>query len=102
MREPQASLRTYLGVYALLLLLMALTTGLAFVDLGRWSSAVAMGIAGGKALLVALYFMHLRYGTRMTWVWAGAGLYFVGILFFLTLNDVLTRSWRSPFLGGAP
>jgi len=59
-------------------------------------------IAGAKAVLVILYFMHVRYGTRLTWVFAGAGFYFLGILFFLTLNDVLTRSWLSPFLGGTP
>ena len=102
MHEPKASVRTYVAVYVALMALMALTTGLAFVDLAAWSSAVAMVIAGAKAVLVILWFMHVRYGTKMTWVFAGVGFYFVGILFVLTLNDVLTRSWLSPFLGGGP
>jgi cytochrome c oxidase subunit 4 len=102
MHEPKVPVRTYVGVYVALMALMALTTGLAFVDLAAWSATVAMAIAGAKAVLVILWFMHVRYGTKMTWVFAGVGFYFVGILFFLTLNDVLTRSWLSPFLGGAP
>lgn len=102
MHEPKASVRTYVVVYVALMALMALTTGLAFVDLAAWSSVVAMAIAGAKAVLVILWFMHVRYGTKLTWVFAGVGFYFVGILFVLTLNDVLTRSWLSPFLGGAP
>ena len=100
MAEPRASIRTYLVVYVLLMLLMALTTGLAFVDLTPWSSLVAMVIAGAKAAFVILYFMHLRYSSRMSWVFAGLGIYFVGILILLTMNDVRTRSWLSPLLGG--
>jgi cytochrome c oxidase subunit 4 len=102
MDDPKPAVRTCLVVYALLMLLAALTTGLAYADLAAWSFVAAMLIAGGKATLVILYFMHVRYGTRMTWVFAGVGVYFVGILFVLTLNDVLTRPWLSPFLGGAP
>lgn len=100
MAEARASIRTYLIVYVLLLGLMGLTTGLAYVDLTRWSATVAMAIAGGKAVLVLLYFMHLRYSSRMSWVFAGLGLYFVGILILMTMNDVRTRSWLSPILGG--
>jgi cytochrome c oxidase subunit 4 len=100
MAEPRASIRTYLVVYVLLMLLMALTTGLAFVDLAPWSTLVAMVIAGAKAVFVILYFMHLRYSSRMNWVFAGLGIYFVGILILLTMNDVRTRAWLSPLLGG--
>ena len=100
MGEARVSIRTYLIVYVLLLILMILTTGLAYVDLTPWSSAVAMAIAGAKAVLVILYFMHLRTSSRMTWVFAGLGLYFVGILILLTMNDVRTRAWLSPILGG--
>jgi cytochrome c oxidase subunit 4 len=100
MAEPRTSIRTYLTIYALLLILAAVTTALAHVDLASWSFGVAMVIAGVKALLVILYFMHLRTASHLTWVFAGAGFYFLGILLLLTLNDVLTRSWLSPFLGG--
>ena len=100
MAEARASIRTYLLVYVLLMLLMALTTGLAFVDLTPWSTLVAMVIAGAKAVAVILYFMHLRYSSRMSWVFAGLGIYFVGMLILLTMNDVRTRAWLSPLLGG--
>jgi len=100
MSEIRLTVRMYLVVYVLLLAFMILTAGLAYVDLTPWSSTVAMVIAGAKATLVILYFMHLRYSSRITWVFAGLGLYFVGILILLTMNDVRTRSWLSPILGG--
>jgi cytochrome c oxidase subunit 4 len=102
MADSAPSLRTLLVVFAALLAVAALTTALAFVDLGRWSLAVAMALAAFKAALVVLYFMHLRFSARLTWVLAGAGLYALGILFALTLSDVRTRNWLSPLLGGAP
>lgn len=100
--DPGPSLRTLLVVYGLLLVFAAATTGLAFLPLGAWSLAAAMIVAGVKAVLVALYFMHLRHAAKLTWVLAGTGLYTLGILFVLTLNDVNTRDWLSPFLGGKP
>ena len=50
-----------------------------------------MGIAAVKAMLVILYFMHLRYSSRLTWLFAGVGLYFLAIQFAFTLSDILTR-----------
>jgi len=44
-------------------------------------------------VLVVLYFMHVRYGTRLTWVWASAGFFWLVILFILTLGDYFTRHW---------
>src|SRR4051812_18883835 len=102
MDEQKPAVRTLVLVYGLLLAFAGLTTAVSFVDLGAWSLAVSLIVAGAKALLVALFFMHLRYGSRLNAVIAGVGLYMLGILFILTLNDVLTRSWLSPFLGGAP
>jgi len=93
---------TLLAVYGGLLTLVVLTTVLSFVNLGSFSVALAMVLAGLKAVLVALYFMHLKYSSRLNWVLAGLGVYMLGILFVLTLNDVATRSWLSPFLGGSP
>jgi cytochrome c oxidase subunit 4 len=61
-----------------------------------------MLVAGLKALLVALYFMHLRYASRLNWVFAGLAVYMLGILFVLALNDFGTRAWLSPFLNGSP
>ncbi|MBV8882327.1 MAG: cytochrome C oxidase subunit IV family protein [Planctomycetaceae bacterium] len=102
MSESRPTLPGLFGVYGLLLLLAAGTTALSFVNLGAWNVAAAMVVAGVKAVLVVLYFMHLRYSPKLTWVFAAAGLYMLGILFVGTLNDVRTRAWLSPFLGGAP
>jgi len=102
MVEHPSPVRCYLLVYAALMGLLAATTALAFLDLGRWSAAAAMGIAGLKALLVLLYFMHLRHSSRLTWLVAGAGFYWLAILLGLTLTDLLTRPWLSPPLGGSP
>jgi cytochrome c oxidase subunit 4 len=92
------SIRGYFAVFIALLALTALTTGVAFLDLGGVGNvAVALAIAVGKAALVALYFMHLRYSSRLTVLFAGAGLFWLGILVVLTLSDYLSRDWLSPF-----
>ena len=76
----------------------ALTTGVAFIDLGRIGNiAVALTIAVIKAVLVMLYFMHLRYSSRLTTLFAAAGVFWFGILLVLTLSDYLSRGWVSLF-----
>jgi cytochrome c oxidase subunit 4 len=94
--DPTVSLKTYSLVFAALLVLTALTTGVAFIDLGgHFNGVVALAIAAGKAVLVALYFMHLRHGSRLSWIFAGAGFFWLVILITLTLSDALTRSGLS-------
>ena len=85
--------RVYLAVFAALMVLTLLTTGVAFVDLGFFSPVVALTIAILKASLVALFFMHLRYSDRVTWVVAGAGIFWLGILLVLSAGDYMTRAW---------
>jgi cytochrome c oxidase subunit IV len=88
------SIRGYFAVFIALLALTALTTGVAFLDLGGVGNvAVALAIAAGKAALVALYFMHLRYSSRLTVLFAGAGIFWLGILLVLTMSDYLSRGW---------
>jgi cytochrome c oxidase subunit 4 len=52
---------------------------------------VALAIAGSKAVLIMLYFMHLRYSNRLTSVFAVAGFLWLAILIALCLSDYLTR-----------
>lgn len=80
-------------VYAALMVLLAATTGAAFLDLGPWNTPAALGIAVLKALLVILYFMHVRSASRLTWLFAAVGFYWLAILVSLTLTDLLTRPW---------
>ena len=90
--------KLYVRVFALLLVLTALTVTAAFFDLGggrlHYANAiVALSIAVCKASLVVLYFMHVRYSSRMIWVFVGAGVFWLVILIGLTMSDVLTRQW---------
>ena len=94
--EPIVSVRTYVVVWASLIILTLITTGAAFIDLGgEWNTFTAIAIAVVKTLLVVVYFMHLRYSSRLTWIFAGAGFFWLIILIGLTLSDVLTRQWLS-------
>ena len=94
--EPIISVRTYIVVWVSLLILTLTTTGVAFIDLGgQWNTLTAVVIAIVKTVLVVVYFMHLRYSSRLTWVFAGAGFFWLVILISLTLGDVLTRQWIS-------
>lgn len=83
---------TYLLVLAGLLVLTVTTYGAAKIDLGRLNFVTAMVIAGAKASLVVLYFMHARYSSRLTRVVMGVGLAWLAILMTLTLSDYLTRT----------
>jgi cytochrome c oxidase subunit 4 len=87
---------TYFAVYIALVVLTALTTAVAFFDLGLANPIVALSIAVFKATLVVLFFMHLKYGTRLTWVVAGASVFWLGILLLLILSDY---AMRAPAIG---
>jgi cytochrome c oxidase subunit 4 len=85
--------KRYFVVYGSLLALTIATTAAARVDLGYFNIVVAIGIAVLKALLVALFFMHLVRTPHRTMIVAGAGVFWLAILIVLTLGDVLTRGW---------
>ncbi|MGE5057678.1 MAG: cytochrome C oxidase subunit IV family protein [Betaproteobacteria bacterium] len=91
------SVKLYAAIFATLLLLTLSTTGMAFVDLGGdLNAVVAVAIAIVKTLLVILFFMHVRYSSRLTWVFVGAGFFWLLILLTLTMTDPLARGWLSP------
>ncbi|MEZ4728566.1 MAG: cytochrome C oxidase subunit IV family protein [Caldilineaceae bacterium] len=85
--------RGYVLVFIILLVLLALTVTVAYLDWGVWSMILALLIASTKALLVILYFMHVRYSSRLIWIYAAVGFIWLGILIVLTLSDYLTRGW---------
>lgn len=102
MAESETSVRTYVTVFIALILLVALTTGLAYVDLAPVSAVVALVIAATKAVLVILYFMQARSAPRVTQVFVVVGFYWLALLFGGSVGDLLTRPWLSPYVGGAP
>lgn len=85
------SIQTYGAVWILLLILTAVTTAVAFIDLGAFSVVVALCIAVIKMLLVALFFMHVRYSTRLTKLVVSGAVLWLAILITFTLADVWTR-----------
>lgn len=93
MAEIVITRRTYYVVFGLLLGLLALTLVLAFASLGWLDVPIAYGIAAVKALLIILYFMHVRKSSYLTWAFAGSAFLWLGILLVLTMSDYLTRGW---------
>ncbi|HEV2836386.1 MAG TPA: cytochrome C oxidase subunit IV family protein, partial [Pyrinomonadaceae bacterium] len=74
----------------------ALTVMAAFYDFPwQFNTIIALTIASVKATLVVLYFMHVRYSSRLVWVIVAAALFWMAILFALTLSDYNTRQWLS-------
>lgn len=83
---------TYYRVFVALAVLLVLTIGVAFVDLGWWNTPIAMAIATAKALLVMAFFMHLATSAALTRLFAAAGFAWLAIMLGLTLADYLTRT----------
>jgi cytochrome c oxidase subunit 4 len=87
--------RIYYTIFAILLFCTYLTVQIAFLDLGALNTVAALAIATFKAALVILFFMHVKYSTRLTWAVVLGGIFWLGILLTLTMSDYLTRAWRT-------
>src|SRR5438445_11039 len=79
--HPITPVSTYLKTYVVLVILMALTVGAALVPMGALNNVVAMLIAVVKATCVILFFMQVKYGTKLTWFWAALGFVWFFLLF---------------------
>jgi cytochrome c oxidase subunit IV len=84
---------TYVAVFVALMVLTALTVVVAFFDFGVFSTPIAIAIAVAKATAVILWFMHVKYSSRLTWVVVIGSFLFLILLFGLTLADYLSRDW---------
>lgn len=87
--------KTYGAIYIVLLVLLAVTVLAARFDLGRWNFAVALFIASAKATLIVWFFMHVRNGDPLVKLVVVIGIFWMVILFSLTLADYRTRGWDS-------
>jgi cytochrome c oxidase subunit 4 len=83
----------YYMVFAALIVGTILTYAAATVDMGPLNNIVMLTIACAKATLVVLFFMHVRWSSRLTWVVAMSGFFWLLILFSLGMSDYLTRGW---------
>jgi cytochrome c oxidase subunit IV len=86
---------TYYLIFLALMVGTALTWWVATIDLGMMNNVIMLTIAVTKATLVVLFFMHVKYSSKLTWVVIAGSVFFLLILFMLTMNDYLTRSWQS-------
>lgn len=97
MSEHIVQPRVYISIFLLLMVGTALTVFAAYYDFpGPLNAVVAMTIAVIKATFVVLYFMHVRYGTRLVWLVIGSALFWLAIMFALTISDYWTRTWLPP------
>ncbi len=94
--QPPASVRLYFLIWGALMFLLFATWGVAQFDLGKFNIVAAMTIAIVKMLMVILVFMHLRYSSRITWIFAAAGFFWLLIMFTLTMGDYTTRAGFNP------
>lgn len=93
MSEHIVSKKVYFVIFGALMVLTALTVWVANIDLGseKLNTVVALAIAVTKAMLVVLYFMHVRYSSRLTWVVVAGGFLWLLIMVGLTMSDYLSR-----------
>jgi cytochrome c oxidase subunit IV len=92
---------SYVLTWLALMILLALTTASAYMPMDGWNTVANMGISCAKAVLIALFFMHLRHAGALLRIAALAGLLWLALLFGLSWSDYATRSvspaaWSGP------
>ena len=95
--------RIYLAILGALLVATGLTVWASYIDLGEWHIApgltifwnpvVALAIACAKGTLVVLFFMHVKYSTKLTKLTILSGFFVFLALIGMTLSDYVTRAW---------
>lgn len=93
MSEHILSTKLYYGIWIALMVLTVVTAAVATIDLGPFNTVVALSIATIKALLVVLFFMHVKYTSeKLTKVVIISALFWLMILLLLSLTDYTTRT----------
>jgi len=90
---------TYITIFGALMVCTILTVLAAFINLGNLNFPVAITIAVFKATLVVLFFMHVKYGSKLTKLIVGVAFFFLGIMLSLTMADYLSRGWYTAARG---
>jgi cytochrome c oxidase subunit 4 len=84
---------SYLTVFGTLMVLTTVTVVAAFTNLGSLNFPIAIAIAITKATVVVLFFMHVKYSSKLTKFVVGSSVFFLITLFGLTFTDYLSRGW---------
>src|SRR5262249_28215038 len=87
--------KTYYAIFGVLIAFTYPTVQISAIDLGIFNTIAALAIAGIKATLVVLFFMHVKYSSKLTRLAVVGGLYWLLIFMGLTMSDYLTRWWRT-------
>jgi cytochrome c oxidase subunit IV len=85
--------KVYAVIFGLLLVFTAITVGASYLELGVFNAIVALAIAVIKAVLVILFFMHVRYSSKLTMLTVGAGFFTFIVLITMTMTDYISRAW---------
>ena len=85
---------TYFAIFGALMVGTALTVAAAFIDFpAQLNFPIALAIAVTKATLVILFFMHVKYSSKLTWLVVASGFVFLAILLAFTMSDIVSRGW---------
>lgn len=85
--------KLYLAIGGALIVLTAATTAISYVELGVFNAVVALAIACMKATLVVLFFMHIKYSSKLTKLTVAAGFFTFLVLITMTMTDYISRAW---------
>ena len=96
MSEQIVPRKTYFSVFVALLVFTAITVFAANINFGKMNDVIAITIAVTKMMLVLLFFMHVRYSSRLIWVIVASMFFWLLILLSLTLTDYTSRNWFGP------
>jgi len=83
----------YVIILFALLVGTAATVWASFIDLGPWNPVIALAIATSKAMLVVLFFMGVKYSTKLTKLTVISGIFIFLALIGMTLSDYMSRAW---------
>ena len=85
--------KVYGVIFASLLFFTGLTVAASYLELGVFNAVVALAIACVKAVLVILFFMHIKYSSRLTKLTVAAGFFTFFVLITMSMTDYISRAW---------
>lgn len=85
--------KVYVVIFGALLVGTLLTVLAAFKEMGPLNPVIAIAIACAKAVLVVLYFMHIRYSSKLMKLTIASGIFMFVVLISMTLSDYMSRAW---------
>lgn len=95
-QHPIVPLRIYIIIGVMLFILTGITVAVSLIHLGSWNIVIALSVAGIKASLVALIYMHLRYDKKIFVIIFLVALLFLVVFISITMIDSMSRGEINP------